>query len=214
MRGRLTLAAGDLSDRASALRMRTITRVDRRTSCSQIRSTRQPRCRSVRVTKRSRTLFAVSFLSQNPRLFAGMFECFGQPCQKQPSTKITTRSLRNVKSGRPGSAVCRRHPVMAAACKSFTRASSVSLLPRPRMRDITCERFAVVKTSGMVLALSLRGSRQNFNQTADFSQSPCRVLRAACPIPSRRRNKQDRRAASQPIPFPSVLPVHPSCANR
>ncbi len=57
------------SDRASALRMRTITRVDRRTSCSQIRSTRQPRCRSVRVTKRSRTLFAMSFLSQNPRLF-------------------------------------------------------------------------------------------------------------------------------------------------
>ena len=33
--------------------------------------------------------------------------------------------------------------------KSFIKASSVSRFPRERMRDITCERLALVKTSAM-----------------------------------------------------------------
>src|SRR4051812_13064005 len=39
--------------------------------------------------------------------------------------------------------------MIPAARNSFASASSVSLLPRPRMRDITCERFSLVKTSAM-----------------------------------------------------------------
>ncbi len=42
-------------------------------------------------------------------------------------------------------------PGIRAARSSFTNASSVSLLPRPRMRDITSERLALVKTSGITL---------------------------------------------------------------
>jgi hypothetical protein len=69
---------------------------------------------------RSRALLAVSFFFQKARPvrrnlpfgegglalielfrshFAG-FECFGQPCQKQPSTNTATRSLGKMKSGR------------------------------------------------------------------------------------------------------------------
>jgi hypothetical protein len=88
-------------------------------------------------------------------------ECFGHPCQKQPSTKTATRSFRNTKSGRvvvgrvaprgdpallsplsasrfpPATltATCRRHPVTPFARRSLARAISVSLLPRPRIRQ-------------------------------------------------------------------------------
>ena len=41
----------------------------------------------------------MSFFIQNARLFAGMLECFGQPCQKQPSTKMARRCWRKTKSG-------------------------------------------------------------------------------------------------------------------
>ena len=61
-------------------------------SCSQIRSTRQPCLRSVRVTRRSLAMLAESFFFQKGRLFTGRLECLGQPCQKQPSTNTTTRS--------------------------------------------------------------------------------------------------------------------------
>jgi len=118
-------------------------------SCSQIRRTHQPRCLNVRVTSRSRAVLAANFRSQNTRLFIGMFECLGHPCQKQPSTKIIRRCLRKLKSGLPKRVACRRHPVMPCNRRSFASATSVSLLPRPRMRDITSDRLAFVKTSGM-----------------------------------------------------------------
>jgi hypothetical protein len=43
----------------------------------------------------------------------------------------------------------RRQPVIPFARNSFANASSVSLFPRERMRDITSDRFALVKTSGI-----------------------------------------------------------------
>jgi hypothetical protein len=50
---------------------------------------------------------------------------------------------------------CLRHPVIPFARNSFANASSVSRFPRERIRDITSERFALEKTSGMVAILSL-----------------------------------------------------------
>jgi len=46
---------------------------------------------------------------------------------------------------------CLRHPLIPCARKIRTNASSVSLFPRERMRDITSERLALVKTSGIGL---------------------------------------------------------------
>jgi hypothetical protein len=43
----------------------------------------------------------------------------------------------------------RRQPVIPFARNSFASASSVSRLPRERMRDITSDRFALVKTSAI-----------------------------------------------------------------
>jgi hypothetical protein len=140
-------------------------------SCSQMRTTRQPARRNARLTRRSRARFAANFFRQNAALPFGFVPCFGQPCQKQPSTKSASRTCRKTKSGRtrkvgrrccaaatlgprsnaalPRISTCRRHPVMPCARNNRTSASSVSRLPRERMRDITSLRFALVKTSGI-----------------------------------------------------------------
>jgi hypothetical protein len=50
---------------------------------------------------------------------------------------------------------CLRQPVIPFVRNNRASASSVSLFPRPRIRDITFDRFALVKTSGMVAILRL-----------------------------------------------------------
>jgi hypothetical protein len=45
--------------------------------------------------------------------------------------------------------MCLRQPVILCRRNSLASASSVSLFPRERMRDITSERLASVKTSGI-----------------------------------------------------------------
>jgi len=80
-------------------------------SCSQILTTRHPCARSARFTFLSLARFPFNFLCQKPRLCRGCVPCFGQPCQKHPSTKTATRCLRNAKSGLPNKAILRRHPV-------------------------------------------------------------------------------------------------------
>ena len=138
-------------------------------SCSQRRTTFQPWRRRVRVTNRSRAMLARSLSAQktfpvrrpglSPRACRGVsvvsaipielffnhffgLECFGHPCQKQPSTKSARRCLGKTKSGRTRTAerstlnrtvCCRRQPVIWWARSSFASASSVSLLPRLRM---------------------------------------------------------------------------------
>lgn len=52
--------------------------------------------------------------------------------------------------------MCLLHPLIPFARNSRASASSVSLFPRERMRDITSDRFALVKTSDMV-AIPRRG---------------------------------------------------------
>lgn len=125
----------------------------RASSCSQIRKTRQPARRNVWFTNWSRFLFAENLRSQNARLLFGCLPCFGQPCQKQPSTKTVSRCLRKVKSGFPGKEMCLRQPLIFFRRKKRTKTNSVSLFPRPRTRDITSERFFFVQTS----AISSRG---------------------------------------------------------
>ena len=77
--------------------------VAHRKVCSQIRNTRQPVRRKARFTSRSRARLRANFFFQNDRLPLGCVPCRGQPCQKQPSTKIAVRDLRKTKSGRTAS---------------------------------------------------------------------------------------------------------------
>jgi hypothetical protein len=111
--------------------------------------------RNVRVTKTSRALLRVNLFFQNARLFFGLVSCFGQPCQKQPSTKIASLSFEKMKSGLPKIFLFRRHPVILFRRNSFASAISVSLFPRERMRDITSERFVLVKMSDIFKSVDL-----------------------------------------------------------
>jgi hypothetical protein len=72
----------------------------RASSHSQIRITRQPARRNVRFTSRSRAWLPLIFRRHHAARFAGHVACFGQPCQKQPSTKMASRTCRKTKSGR------------------------------------------------------------------------------------------------------------------
>jgi hypothetical protein len=104
-------------------------------------------------------LFAASFRRQNARLFFGRVACLGHPCQKHPSTKTAVRDLRKTKSGRTANlrlpdfriTQCRRQPVIACLRSNFASATSVSLLPRLRIRAITSDRFALLKTSDIFI---------------------------------------------------------------
>jgi hypothetical protein len=129
-------------------------------SCSHIRTTRQPNFLNVRFTSRSLTRFLASFFTQNGRLLRGIRACLGHPCQKHPSTSTTTFSRANRKSGRPKIGRCRRHPVMPCCRKILINASSVSLFPRPRIFDITSDRFCFVKTSGITQLNHKNASQQ------------------------------------------------------
>ena len=120
-----------------------------RSSCSHIRITRQPFLRSSRPTSTSRALLRAIFSRQNRARVFGCVACFGHPCQKHPSTNTHSRSRRKTKSGFPNSFCLLRQPVIPCRRNKPINASSVSRLPLPRTRDMTSERLALVKTSGM-----------------------------------------------------------------
>ncbi len=162
--------------------------------CSQTRHTRQPALRSSLSTNLSRLTFRDSFCSQNALLFSGTFECKGHWCQKHPSANTATRSAVKTKSGRtirrafpsrfatrgPSSRLMmtwRRHPLMPTRLKAAASASSVVLFPCPRIRDITCERFLVSKTSATRPPRQLRFG---------FGQVRCRGCWRCCQEPSAR----------------------------
>lgn len=135
----------------SVRRMRAMVRAARRRvrACSHTRRTRQPLARRVRVTTRSRPRLVAIFLRQNLEFCLGIVPCFGQPCQKQPSTKSASLALGKTKSGLPNSGLLRRQPEIFAARKREMSLSSVARLPRPRIWDITSERLDFVNISGM-----------------------------------------------------------------
>ena len=127
-------------------------------SCSQIRMTRQPRCRSASDTDWSRARFRVILASQNAELLFGTLKCRGQPCQKQPSTNTATFHFWKEKSGRPGRGRWRRQPVMWRSFRTVTNANSVFLLPRERIRDINSERVSPVNKVGRATLLERIGA--------------------------------------------------------
>ena len=116
-------------------------------SCSQIRSTRQPRCVSMRFTFRSRCALRASLAVQNAMRDLGTRLCCGQQCQKQPSTKTVSFCMRKTKSGLPGNDEPRRQPVMRCSRKNPMSRSSVARFSRDRTRDIRSERSTVVSVS-------------------------------------------------------------------
>jgi hypothetical protein len=118
-------------------------------SCAQNRNTRQPARRSCRETRWSRCLFRFSFRSQKLRFPSGVRPCFGQACQKHPSTNTARRSRRKTKSGVPGNRWCRRQPLIPLVRSIDASFSSVSLLPLDRIAAITCERFSFEKMSAI-----------------------------------------------------------------
>lgn len=59
-------------------------------SCAQTQTTRQPEAWRRRSVSASRARLVSIFSRQNCALLFGQNACFGQPCQKQPSTKIAT----------------------------------------------------------------------------------------------------------------------------
>lgn len=71
-----------------------------------------------------------------------------QPCQKQPSTKMTARSDGNKKSGRPNTfCACFFQPRIPERTKVAATRNSVERLPRARTSDIRSERCSGVNES-------------------------------------------------------------------
>src|SRR5579863_8296442 len=70
--------------------------------CSQKRRTRNPSKRRRMLFALSRPRFEAIFAAQYVEFVFGMWPHEGQPCQKQPSTKIAIFSWGNTKSGLPG----------------------------------------------------------------------------------------------------------------
>lgn len=70
-------------------------------SRSQSRITRQEALRIARFTLRSRVGWPLVFRRRHAARFAGHVACFGQPCQKQPSTNTTSQSSGKAKSSHP-----------------------------------------------------------------------------------------------------------------
>lgn len=67
-------------------------------SCSQNLSTPHPRDSKAAEFRRSRSILASNFFRHHSTLFFGWVACTGQPCQKQPSIKTTTRGRVNTMS--------------------------------------------------------------------------------------------------------------------
>jgi hypothetical protein len=119
-----------------------------------MRNTPHPNRLKVRFTNLSRLLLMENLRRQNTWLLLGHLACFGQQCQKQPSTKIVKWCLRKVKSGVPGSEACLRQPRILFWRNRRTKTSSVSLLPRLRTSDISSERFVFAKPSTILFRLT------------------------------------------------------------
>jgi hypothetical protein len=112
-----------------------------------MRRTRHLELRSCATTLRSLALLRAIFGSQYAVPDLGLRQCHRQPCQKQPSTKTAKRLRGKMKSGRPGSGECRRHPVTFAARSIAISFSSVAWFPFERISAILAERISLVSMS-------------------------------------------------------------------
>ena len=125
-------------------------------SCSQTLITVHPDRLSVRAVWLSRAIFLAIFAVQYGRCVFGKRQCFGQPCQKHPSTKTQTRSPGKTKSGLPETGKQRRHPLIPALLNRLISRSSVERFPLDRTFDMMRERVSLVTLSTeMAIADSL-----------------------------------------------------------
>ena len=109
--------------------------------CSQILNTRIPHRLDWRATFIWRFLFCCIFSDQNLLRVFGTCPHFGQPCQKQPSTKTATLCFMKKKSGAPGRSVaCCLHPRTPALTKAIRNTCSVERVCLPRIPAIIRER--------------------------------------------------------------------------
>lgn len=166
-------------------------------SCCQIRTMVHPRAFRTRLTNRSRALFRSNLACQNPPLLTGTEPCSRHPCQKQPSTKIATLESGNTKSGLPKTGRCRRQPVTLLRRRSFTSASSVRLLPRPRTRDIISDRFDRENTSTILSPIPRAGFLQP-NRPSHAAQSDEVAFEASRRCPQLRPLAQGQSTLSRP----------------
>ena len=112
-----------------------------RRSCSQKRRTAKPWACRASVVFRSRLRFLLNFSFQNSEFLLGVWPHLGQPCQKHPSTKTTSRTLGNKKSGFPESPFgCICQPLTPSRTSANRKRFSVVLFPFPRTADIARER--------------------------------------------------------------------------
>jgi hypothetical protein len=147
--------------------MRSIRRITRplspRNSCSQMRSTLQPRLLSDLSTRLSRRRFRRIFVVQNEVLVLGTVPCRRQPCQKHPLTNIATLKRRSTMSGFPGSPRVSASVDCIPARRSTARKASSGAVPNRLTRPIRRLRSGVggrITAVGFLLTSASRGSRQ------------------------------------------------------
>jgi hypothetical protein len=109
---------------------------------SQILRTIQPLFRNRSFVLLSLRLFLCILFVQNSVLDFGETKVFGFPCQKSPSTKITTLSLEKTKSGLPGNFEPRLQPLIAAFRSKMMSRNSVDLFRFERTLLIISDRFS------------------------------------------------------------------------
>lgn len=82
-------------------------------SCSHTRTTAQPASRNNRSVSTSLALFISTFHLHHSGFVRGGGKCSGQPCQKQPSTKMATlalvKAMSTVRRLFPGTFICTRN---------------------------------------------------------------------------------------------------------
>lgn len=127
--------------------LETASSFERRSSCSQMRTTVHPRRRRRPKLRRSRARLASILTCQNG---VSLFRQTGkrQPCQKSPSTNTATRLRVGTMSGRPGS----ESTLVRKRTECFRRAlrSDCSrAVPRCRTRRMSEDRFSRLMMSVM-----------------------------------------------------------------
>lgn len=112
-----------------------------------MRMTTQPLFANISVIVLSCSMLCLILFDQKSSLFFGCVLRQLWPCQKQPSTKIATRFLKNTKSGCPFTEYPRRHPFMPCLWKNLIRHISVDLFLFDFILRIIAERFFLSYTS-------------------------------------------------------------------
>jgi hypothetical protein len=144
-------------------------------SDSHTRNTRQPRARSSRFTRRSRSrlerILAIQYSGLDPRRRLVRLARQLRPCQKSPSQKTATLTLAKTKSGTPGTFVLyrendrfnlrRAHPRIRSGevCRfrfDFMTAVAVGELARNPANETERPRALSVARAGMRLGTPLR----------------------------------------------------------